>query len=79
MGETVKCTLRKRKSTPDTLGSAFASHSSSFHSHLPWALHLACINHVKKMVIHDCHQIRWDGYYFRIDELEQVVDRLYGF
>ena len=32
-----------------------------------------------KMVIHDCIQIRWVGHYFRIDELEQVVDRPHGF
>jgi hypothetical protein len=79
MGETGKCTLRKRKSTPDTPGSTFASQSSGSHSHLPWALHLAWINHVKKMVILDCSQIRWAGYYFRIEELEQVVERPHAF
>jgi hypothetical protein len=79
MGETGKCILRKRKSTPDTPGSTFASQSSGSHSHLPCALHLALITHVEKMVIHDCSQIRWVGYYFRIDELEQVVDRPNGF
>jgi hypothetical protein len=79
MGEAGKCTLRKRKSTPDTPGSTFASQSSGSNSHLRWALHLAWINHVMKMVIHECSQFRLVGYYFRIDEREQVIDRPYGF
>jgi hypothetical protein len=29
----------------------FASQSSGSHSHLPWVLHLALINHVESMVI----------------------------
>jgi hypothetical protein len=77
MGDTGKCALRKKKSTPDTPGSTFAGQSCESDSHFPRPLHLAWINHAIWMVIHDCRQLRWVGYYFRIDVLEQVVDRPY--